>query len=43
MSCFVAGSALLQIVEVYKEIQAQQMNIVSTRATDVITGRLNKE
>lgn len=25
----VLGSALMQIVEVYKEIQAQQMNIVS--------------
>jgi hypothetical protein len=35
----VSGSALLQIVEVYKEIQAQQMNIVST-STDVISGRL---
>jgi len=26
---YVSGSALMQIVEVYKEIQSQQLNIVS--------------
>jgi hypothetical protein len=28
----------MQIVEVYKEIQAQQMNIVSMAVTNVLTG-----
>lgn len=28
---FVSGSALMQIVEVYKEIQSQQLNIVSIK------------
>lgn len=27
---FASGSALMEVVEVYKEIQAQQMNIVSS-------------
>lgn len=30
---YVPGSALMQIVEVYKEIQSQQLNIVSTNKT----------